>query len=128
MKQEETAIKYGWRSGLEEEIAWQLTQKGVKYTYESLKIPWVLHRSCTYTPDFVLMNGVIIETKGRFIQSDRMKHIYIKKQHPDLDIRFIFSNCKARISKVSKTSYADWCDKHKFKWAHKEVPQEWLDE
>ena len=36
-------------------------------------------RSITYTPDFVLPNGVIIETKGRFVAADRRKHLEIKK-------------------------------------------------
>lgn len=55
-----------------------------------------------------------------------MKHLHIKAEHPDLDIRFVFSNSKQRISKTSKTTYADWCLKHGFQYADKEVPKEWL--
>lgn len=82
----------------------------------------------TYTPDFVLANGIIVETKGRFITSDRQKHLMIKEQHPDLDIRFVFSNPNSKLYKGSKTTYADWCDKHGFKWAKEEIPLEWIKE
>lgn len=70
--------------------------------------------------------SIIIETKGRFVTADRQKHLLIKEQHPNLDIRFLFQNSKARISKSSKTTYADWCRKHGFQFADKVVPEEWL--
>ena len=57
-----------------------------------------------------------------------MKHLCIKKQHPNLDIRFVFTSSKAKLRKGSKTSYADWCEKNGFLYADKDVPQEWLDE
>jgi hypothetical protein len=81
-----------------------------------------------YTPDLTLPNGVIIETKGLFQTADRQKHIYVRGQHPDLDIRFVFSNAQARISKVSGTTYAMWADKHGYKWAHRTIPASWLSE
>jgi hypothetical protein len=121
------AIKYGYRSGLEKKVQEDLKDRGVDYSYESLKIKWVLHENKTYTPDFILPNGVIVETKGRFVPDDRKKHLRIKEQHPDLDIRFVFSNSRAKIRKGSKTSYADWCDKHGFVYADKRIPDEWLE-
>lgn len=121
------AKKLGFRSGLEVKIAEQLKSAGVEVEYETTKIKYVVPESLhTYTVDFVLPNGVMIETKGRFLLSDRKKHLLIQKQHPDLDIRFVFSNSKTKISKGSKTSYADWCNKNNFKFADKEVPVEWL--
>ena len=71
---------------------------------------------------------LFVETKGRFVTADRLKHIEIKKQHPHLDIRFVFSNSRQRISKTSKTTYASWCEKHGFKYADKSVPKSWLEE
>jgi hypothetical protein len=50
----------------------------------------------------------------------------IKQQHPELDIRFVFSNSRSRISKQSKTTYADWCEKNGFMFADKSIPKEWL--
>lgn len=52
----------------------------------------------------------------------------IRETYPDLDIRFVFSNAKARISKGSKTTYAMWADKYGYPWAHREIPEEWLSE
>jgi hypothetical protein len=78
--------------------------------------------------DFELPNGILIETKGRFKPADRTKHLLIKQQHPELDIRFVFSNSHNTLSKKSSTTYADWCDKHGFKWADKQIPRSWIDE
>jgi len=117
-----------FRSGLEERTSKYLKKLKVKFTYEKLKIKWQDLRYRTYTPDFVLANGIIVETKGRFIVSDRQKHLMIKEQHPDLDIRFVFSNPNSKLYKGSKTTYADWCDKHGFKWAKEEIPLEWIKE
>jgi hypothetical protein len=52
----------------------------------------------------------------------------VKKQHPELDIRFVFTSSKNKISKASKTSYADWCDKNGYKYADKFIPDEWFNE
>ncbi len=119
-------LKYGYRSGLEEKVAKQLEVCGIKVDYETTKIKYRVEKDCTYTADFKLPNGIIIETKGRFVVADRMKHLLIKKQHPDLDIRFVFTNSKTKINKGSKTSYGDWCDKNGFLYADKEIPKEWL--
>ena len=125
----QVAKKYGFRSGLEERIAEQLDKAGVEYTYEQVKLKYIKPASShIYTPDFVLSNGIIVETKGRFLAMDRQKHLLVKKHNPTLDIRFVFSNSNARISKVSRTTYADWCNKNGFKFADKTIPQEWINE
>ncbi len=125
----QVAIKYGFRSGLEERVAEQLDQLGIEYTYEKIKLKYIKPASQhVYTPDFVLANGIIVETKGRFLAPDRQKHILVKRHNPDLDIRFVFSNSNARISKTSKTTYAMWCRKHGYQFADKTIPQEWLNE
>ena len=125
----EVGLKYGFRSGLEERIAQSLTSKGVGFSFETLKVPYVKPETKhTYTPDFILDNGIIIETKGRWLLDDRKKHILIRKQHPNLDIRIVFQNANAKISKGSKTSYADFCEKHDIRYAHRDIPEEWLRE
>ena len=117
----------GYRSGLEDKVAKQLELQGVKVEYETTKIKYVVPESLhTYTADFILPNGIIIETKGRFVVADRKKHLLIQQQYPNLDIRFVFSNSKTKISKGSKTSYADWCNKNNFKYADKEIPEQWI--
>jgi hypothetical protein len=122
------AIQAGYRSGLEEDTAEFLRKKNVEFTYEKEKIRWLDMKYRTYTPDFVLANGIIIETKGRFVSNDRRKHKEIKKQFPDLDIRFVFYNSRSKLYKGAKSSYADWCDKYGFKYADKSIPDAWLQE
>lgn len=119
----------GFRSGLEESIAADLNNNGRSFEYENWKIPYTKPpKPSTYTPDFTLPNGIIIESKGIFNTADRQKHRLIKEQHPDLDIRFVFNRSQAKINKGSKTSYANWCDKHGFKYADKSIPEDWLEE
>jgi len=121
-------IKEGYRSGLEEGVGKQLTLSGLDWTYESERIPYIA-KPKTYTPDFVIKtkySKVYIETKGRFIGADRAKHLLIKKQHPELDIRFVFTNPNQKLNKGSKTTYAEWCIKHGFSYARKEIPESWI--
>lgn len=117
-----------YRSGLEKIVAefLKLNQKSLRY--EDLKIEWMDLRYRTYTPDFVLDNGIIIETKGIFDNEDRRKHIAVREQHPELDIRFVFSNDKAKLYKGSKTTYAMWCEKNDFQYSHRVIPPDWLSE
>jgi len=102
-----------------------LRAKKVKFTYESLKIKY-LKKPSTYTPDIVLENGIIIEVKGYFKADDRAKHLLIKEQHPELDIRFVFQDSRKKIHKSSPTTYGMWAEKHGFKYADKLIPEEWL--
>lgn len=123
----QSALKAGFRSGLEQDNAAWLKKNNVGFDYETLKIKWV-SAPHTYTPDFVLENGIIIEAKGRFVGSERAKHLAVKKQHPDLDIRFVFSNSNTRLSKGSKTTYGSWCEKHGFLYADEKIPVSWMKE
>lgn len=127
LTQTEVGVKHGFRSGLEEKIADTLTRKGIPFRYEEVVIKYLRPaREAKYTPDFVLPNGIIVETKGRFLTEDRQKHLLVKQQHPELDIRFVFSNSRARISKQSTTTYGQWCEKNGFPHADKEIPEAWL--
>lgn len=120
------AIKHGYRSGLEERVSKELEGAGVKYEYETQKIKYRVEEDRTYTPDFILPNGIIVETKGRFVVSDRKKHLLIQKQRPELDIRFVFQNSRAKLYKGAKSTYGQWCDKHGFLYADKSIPEDWL--
>ena len=121
------AAKYGFRSGLEMDIDNSLKEQGVDGEYEQHIIEYVKPETKhKYHPDFKLPNGIFVETKGRFLTDDRKKHLLIKAQCPELDIRFLFQNSKSKISKGSKTTYADWCVKYGFKFADKEIPADWL--
>ena len=114
-----------YRSGLEERVADLLTSLKVSFEYESRKLAYVLQ--CNYTPDFLLPNGVFLETKGRLTSEDRRKMIAVKKSNPDLDIRFVFQAPFNKIYKGSKTTYAKWAERYSFPWcAAQSIPIEWL--
>ncbi len=122
-------VKLHGRSGLEDKTMEDLTSRGVPYRYEEVRLgyekPASQHK---YTPDFILPNGIIVETKGLFDTDDRKKHELIRKQHPALDIRFVFSRSKSPIRKGSPTTYGSWCAKLGIPFADKVIPQEWVEE
>jgi hypothetical protein len=119
-------IKQKLRSGLEDRIAAQLEEAGVQYEYEKLKVPYVIEHK--YNPDFQLENGIIVEGKGIFTSEDRSKHLAVKKAHPHLDVRFVFSRSSSPLYKGSKSTYASWCAKNGFLFSDKLVPEDWLKE
>lgn len=131
-----------YRSGLEDDIGNYLTKQSVKYNYEKEKINYIVPSSShIYTPDFTFTakdgHTIYVEAKGIFTYEDRYKHLLIRQQHGDkYDIRFVFSRSKSRISKGSKTTYADICNGLGrgawrgvcWKYADKQVPDSWLTE
>ena len=122
------AMKHGYRSGLELRTKEYLVEHNVKFKYEKVKIEWEDLMYRTYTPDFVLGNGIIIETKGLFTSDDRRKHLAVKQQHPKLDIRFVFTSSKRKLSKGAKTTYGQWCEKNGIQYHDRIIPEEWLHE
>jgi len=122
-----------FKSKLEEEFNKFLIQKKINFLYESFTISYLKpSKASRYTPDFKCLS-IIFETKGHFVTADRKKHLLIKEQYPNLDIRFVFSNSKNRIGKKSKTTYGKWCELKGFKYhciasTKKFLPEEWVKE
>lgn len=117
--------KKGYRSSFESQVIELLNSSGVEFEYEPIKIEFY-YKPSEYTPDLRLKNGILIELKGYFDAFDRQKHLLIKQQHPNLDIRFVFMRSSNKLNKNSPTTYGDWCDKHGFKWASKTIPLSWI--
>ena len=88
-----------YRSGFESKLAHQLKRSGVEFKYETLTIEY--QKVSTYTPDFILPNGIIVEAKGVWTVEDRTKHLLVRKQHPHLDIRMVFQRASNKINKLS---------------------------
>jgi hypothetical protein len=93
--------------------------------YEVTDIPYVV--DSVYRVDFTLPNGIMLEVKGLWEPEDRRKHLLVRKQHPELDIRLVFVKASTKIGKGSNTSYSDWCDKHGILWSSGRVPREWFE-
>jgi len=132
LRTSKAAFRLGYRSGLEKKISDQIVNAGIELLYETDKIHYVIpSRQAKYTPDFKLPKPggfFFVETKGIWTVQDRAKHILVKQQCPDLDIRFVFSNQNARLYKGSPTTYAMYCEKHGFRFAAKLIPDDWLEE
>ena len=123
------------KSGLEEAVFNYLNNNNCMFVYEGIKITYSSPETKkTYTPDFPISKcNIIVETKGAFQSADRKKMKLIKAQHPEFDIRFIFSNSKTKIGKKSKTTYGKWCELFGFKYhcvqsTKLPFPKDWLSE
>lgn len=118
-----------YRSGLEERNVAHCKKLGVDPGFETHYLTYVVpERTAKYNPDLFLPNGIIVETKGIFETADRQKHLLVRAQYPELDIRLVFSSSKSKLYTGSKTTYGMWCEKHGIKYADKLIPKEWINE
>lgn len=112
-----------FRSKLEVEVAQRLPPG---WSYEDRRLYYVTEH--TYTPDFILPNGVILEVKGYWSPEDRAKILAVREQHPELDIRMVFHRPASRISRRSATTYGSWCERKGIQYcAADDIPQSWLE-
>jgi len=120
-----------YRSKFEGRIAQSLAKRAVPFKYESIKLKFTQPaKERTYTPDFELPNsGVYVECKGKFTKEDRDKMLWVREKYPDLRLVILFMRARNPIRKGSKTTYANWADKHGFDWADwdtDKIPARWL--
>mgnify|MGYP003150342346 CR=1 FL=1 len=104
-----TKRTFNFRSGLEVKVAEQLDSLGVDWDYEPFSIKFERPaQTSRYTPDFLIeVNGLLVETKGRFTSQERKKFKLIKQ---------------------SSTTYGMWCDRIGFPYAKELIPTKWLKE
>jgi hypothetical protein len=127
------------RSGLERRHYEQLKESGIKFEYEPEKITYrkrVVKGICkcgnrdvyqekNYIPDWVLENGIRLESKGRLTAQDRAKLVAVKSQYPNLDLRIIFG-ANNKINKHKAKRYMEWASEHGFRAAVGDIPKSWL--
>lgn len=118
--------KPSFRSKFEEEVWDAVERNGFTMKYETLYLPYYVRGN--YRPDFILPNNIIVETKGYFDTRAQVKMKAVKKENPDLDIRVVFMNSRAKVRKGSKMTYGDWCEKHGFPYADFHIPLAWFRE
>ena len=115
-----------YRSNFEVDFASDLIRRKVNFDYEPDTYAYQ-PKPTTYTPDFYLPEQQIyIETKGFFTSEDRTKHLTFRKQHPSVDVRFVFSNANNKLTKSGKTTYAQWCVRNDFKYSNRIIDETWL--
>ena len=114
----------GFRSGFEGRVASYLTGE-INWSYEGRSFDLLIPRS--YTPDFFLENGVVLEVKGYFDAEDRRLIKLFREQHSDVDLRMVLQKPHQKLTKTGKMTYATWCDKHNVPWCEgPTVPTGWL--
>lgn len=131
MRSRNFRTKKGFRSGFEERIYENASNQGRELDYESSSSVLFYTRPAKksrYLPDFVLPNGIVVEAKGRLTTEDRAKMLNVKRDNPDVDIRFLFQRANKRITKSKNSmTYEEWADKHGFQWAIGEnIPESWF--
>lgn len=117
----------GFRSGLEGLNSDWLKKNEQPVCYEEHKLPYV-KKPALYTPDFILKNGIVIETKGHFVSADRQKHLLIKAQYPQLDLRFVFANPNNFLTGQKVTEFRKYLKKNYELTLPRVIPQEVKDE
>lgn len=122
----------GKRSRLEEKVECSLKRKLGRgrgsFLYEKSKLKYTLYKN--YIPDFevTLKDGTsfFIEVKGYLRPTDRTKMAAVKRDNPEVDIRFIFPKDN-KLNKSSPTTYSQWAYKNGFPYyIGTDVPKEWL--
>lgn len=131
------------RSRLEQQVAKRLDDLGIKFEYEAYVLEYLkpirgavccechskdVRAVRRYTPDFWLPDhGFFIEVKGKFGQVDRMKMRLVVDQHPNEDIRMLFSrnNLIGRKAQTS-TRYIDYAQQYGMKACVLEDIEEWF--
>jgi hypothetical protein len=103
----------GKRSREEELVEAALAGLSQPFVYESVKLPFSLHR--VYTPDFSA-DGIHVEVKGWWPPEDRAKLKAVRLANPNEIILVVLIRPELTISKGSKTTYATWCDKWGISW------------
>ena len=116
----------GYRSGLEEKVGKLCEENGlhVKYEADSLAFTSPAQKR-RYTPDWKVADNCYIETKGLFTAADRKKMLLVLEQNPLVSILMVFQR-NNKLTRVSKTTYGDWCDKHSIKWCLFSDSRVWL--
>lgn len=111
------------RSKLEQEVEESLVAQGLAPQYETEKFPYVLHRK--YTPDFKVGN-VYVEVKGWWPPAERSKFLAVIVNNPGLPIFVALQRPYMTLNKRSKTTYAQWCDKHGIAWCSIPIPPDFM--
>jgi hypothetical protein len=115
-----------YRSGFEARVAQDLAERGVPFEYEGDKFPYQMQTM--YVSDFVLPLGVVVECKGYLRATDRRQLKDVKRAYPDLDLRLLFQNAKAKLNWRAPKSqtYGQWATANGFPWAEGKVPDSWV--
>lgn len=114
-----------YKSGFERSFEANLRSRKIKFEYEKLVLPYVLERE--YHPDFTFPeHDFIIETKGLLDRESKAKMLAVKRQYPDLDLRFVFMRADKKIPGTRQT-HGEWAARNGFIYAEGTAPEFWFE-
>lgn len=102
-----------YRSKQEGVVAEALGLSGHPFSYESTKLPYVKHHN--YLADFSLPS-CHIEVKGYWPAEDRSKMLAVVRCNPGAKVVMVLIKPELTISKTSKATYSQWCDRNGIAW------------
>lgn len=119
-----------YRSKFETSLAQQLSEAGVKFRHESVRLTY---NQCsefkTYIPDFTVRTKdgtrVFIEAKGWLNTQAASKMACVRASNPTLDIRFVFQSGTTRVGKLKSTNI-QWAKRLKYPAAVGTIPEAWM--
>ena len=116
-----------FRSEFERDVATQLQPLG--FSYEPFQVDYIIERK--YTPDFVYeKNGrtYLIECKGYFRAGDTQKYRAVARSIPwTYELIFVLMKPNQKVSKSTKLTMAEWCDKYNILWYNIDTLKELVD-
>ncbi len=114
----------GLKSILEVRTQAWLEENDIPFEYEAEK--WVYaFKPAKYTPDFKVP-GPTLECKGKLTRDVRRKLMAIATSNPERKIALIFEKPENKIERGSRTTYAEWAEKHGFLWSAVTPRKEWF--
>ena len=118
-----------FKGKLEEQINQSLLDQGLGISYEGERFDYYLKR--WYTPDFLVKGQAFdfwIEVKGYWPSSRRNQFLCVLRNHPNLNIFVALQSPHQRISKQSRTTYCQWCEKYGVAWCPTPIPEDFLNQ
>lgn len=139
-KKLQTVVNF--RSTFEETIATQLDELGIYWEFEEVTIAYlepVSNAICIdcgskqvvkdrkYLTDFYLPDyDMYIEPKGKLDVAGRKKFQAIKRQYPDLDLRFVFQYDNW-LTKKHGARYSQWAKRNNYLFSINKISEEWFE-
>ena len=95
---------------------------------ETMRIPLPQYLIMRHVPDFLLPNGLLIETKGVMDVTYPQKVELLAVCHPSVMKRYrvCFGNADLITPKRGTLTYAQWAHKQGITWCEGDIPESWF--
>ena len=120
------AARAGMKSLGEVRCAADMDKMHIKWEYEAEKLKYQ-HKVQSYTPDFLLIDGTLIEYKGKMTDETRKKLLSIKRCNPKRRLCIVFEKPNNKISsRPNSQRYWQWAESNGFEWSNQVIDKRWV--